>query len=346
VLDHLLARFGLSTTGYAAALPRKPGYFQQLIAYKEALLADVPGREGEKSGPVTYGTTGERSGGINPATYRISDGQPCAGVERTLYGMLGFRQRTKRLLWRVVSRGLRGAPSQAAAKPWWRSPVTLHADPESLCRELFRNLTDAQRYLVAARPDGGWWVQWSEADAGAPEPFFRLEHAFPTRADARQAARDLADHFARLDEASEGLHVVDHVLLRPRTKGETAPGPWYDGALPDPYTFVVTVVLPDWPSRFQDQTFRQFITDTIYRELPAHLVVNVRWFSHAQMKQFENGYDAWLGRLNQRLERRDAGEELPDADEKSREDLARQLLDMLAGEAPEVRPAAKENEDS
>jgi hypothetical protein len=116
--------------------------------------------------------------------------------------------------------------------------------------------------------------------------------------------------------------------------------------LPDPYTFVVTVVLPDWPSRFQDPTFRQFITDTIYRELPAHLVVNVRWFSHAQMKQFENGYDAWLGRLNQRLKRRDAGEELPDADEKSRKDLARQLLEMLAGEAPEARPAAEENQNS
>jgi hypothetical protein len=189
-------------------------------------------------------------------------------------------------------------------------------------------------------------VQWSEADAGEPEPFFRLEHAFPDREGARRAARALAAYFAGLDEASEGLHVVDHVLLRPRTAGGAAPGPSYDGALPDPYTFVVTVVLPDWPSRFQDPTFRQFVTDTIYGELPAHLVVNVRWFSYAQMRKFENRYDAWLALLGERLTRRDEGEEWVPERESRREGLARLLLNMLTGEAPGARPAAEENEDS
>jgi hypothetical protein len=68
--------------------------------------------------------------------------------------------------------------------------------------------------------------------------------------------------------------------------------------LADPYSFWATVVLPAWPQRFRLARFRQFFEDTLRREAPAHIRLNILWISPQQMLQFELAWKKWLAALS------------------------------------------------
>lgn len=62
----------------------------------------------------------------------------------------------------------------------------------------------------------------------------------------------------------------------------------------DPYSFILTVVLPSWQGRFSNQNFRAFFDRTFRLECPAHIVPNICWIDYPQMKRFERAYKKWL----------------------------------------------------
>lgn len=62
----------------------------------------------------------------------------------------------------------------------------------------------------------------------------------------------------------------------------------------DPYSFIVTVILPHWRGRFSNFAFRKFFERTLRLETPAHVVVNICWINCEQMKAFESRYKLWL----------------------------------------------------
>ena len=119
---------------------------------------------------------------------------------------------------------------------------------------------------------------------------------------------------------AEGLHLVEHILLRPHCKeGDcncvlpvcvdesscqftwmvAADDPCMDGQsfcfLPgaDPYSFIATVVLPAWPQRFRTKENRQLIEQILYRETPAHILLRVLWLSPSDLCRFEFLYHNW-----------------------------------------------------
>jgi uncharacterized protein YegP (UPF0339 family) len=133
---------------------------------------------------------------------------------------------------------------------------------------------------------------------------------------------------------TEGYHVIEHILLRPKTeaiellplnaeyasKWEEMEKPFkaylgklatdgridenefnirkaiYKKELPgkDPYSAQVTIVLPYWAKRFQNDRFRAFFQNTLRRELPAHCVLTPVWLSPKDMCDFEFKYHNWL----------------------------------------------------
>lgn len=62
----------------------------------------------------------------------------------------------------------------------------------------------------------------------------------------------------------------------------------------DPFSNALTYVLPSWPSRFGNEALRRYIEETIIRETPAHLAVNIRWMSYSRMREFEAAWSEWL----------------------------------------------------
>jgi hypothetical protein len=112
---------------------------------------------------------------------------------------------------------------------------------------------------------------------------------------------------------SEGLHLVEHILLRPRCPDadqnyadcecDGLPRPcidkenlchfeWLPGGDPDPcqadktvcftpgcdpYSFIATLILPAWPERFRSASGRQIMEKLLQREAPAHVLLRILW---------------------------------------------------------------------
>jgi hypothetical protein len=96
----------------------------------------------------------------------------------------------------------------------------------------------------------------------------------------------------------EGLHLIEHVLLRPRGKNFgllevclqdcDCPCDW------DPYSFRASVVLPHWPDHFDDMVFRKYFEDKIREQAPAHIQLKICWVSNDQLREFEVRYQNWI----------------------------------------------------
>ncbi|GAA4316885.1 hypothetical protein GCM10023149_14170 [Mucilaginibacter gynuensis] len=62
----------------------------------------------------------------------------------------------------------------------------------------------------------------------------------------------------------------------------------------DPYSFKTTVVLPCWPKRLRNPSFRNLVEKTILAESPAHVQTRVVWIGIQEMQRFEKVYKDWL----------------------------------------------------
>lgn len=96
----------------------------------------------------------------------------------------------------------------------------------------------------------------------------------------------------------EGLHLLEHILLRPKSKNFDllevclqdcdCPCEW------DPYSFRASVVLPHWPKHFDNMAFRKYFEDKIREQAPAHIQLKICWVSNEQLREFEVRYQKWI----------------------------------------------------
>lgn len=118
------------------------------------------------------------------------------------------------------------------------------------------------------------------------------------------AVADSVAFFNKIFIEREGIHLIEHILLRPKTKlldkllDIHTDVDCAQCKITDTYSFVMTAVMPYWPERFRDRNFRIFIENTLRSECPAHTVLNVCWVSPAQMDLFEKSYKKWLININ------------------------------------------------
>ena len=100
----------------------------------------------------------------------------------------------------------------------------------------------------------------------------------------------------------EGLHLVEHILLRPRSATFKLapvclePGCDFCGD-EDPYSFRITIVMPYWPAHFRNMAFREYFEEIARNEAPAHCTVKVCWVNDDSMKKFEIAYKHWITTL-------------------------------------------------
>jgi hypothetical protein len=153
-------------------------------------------------------------------------------------------------------------------------------DLAALPAALLRSAVHAERYrggranTVWLGPDehGRWWS---------------LRVRSP-RISVPAAAICLHEFACRLQQASEGMHVVEHVLLRPR-------GGTDEPDVPDDfYRYRLSVVFSGWTARGHDAAFRRIAEDTLRMSAPAHLGVQALWLDAGAMARFERCHAAWL----------------------------------------------------
>lgn len=106
---------------------------------------------------------------------------------------------------------------------------------------------------------------------------------------------------------SEGLHVVEHILLRPHCENNCgcyllphraelfSQCDFPDLAAGyDPYSFIATVALPAWSERFRKEGNRRVIENMLQREAPAHVLLRIIWLMPKECCEFESYYKQWI----------------------------------------------------
>jgi hypothetical protein len=93
---------------------------------------------------------------------------------------------------------------------------------------------------------------------------------------------------ASLNRACEGMHIVEHILLRPR--GDGARSAADESGF---HTARISVVLPRWTLRCADRGFRNLVEECVRENCPAHIQPAFLWLSPAQMAEFETLELAW-----------------------------------------------------
>lgn len=142
-----------------------------------------------------------------------------------------------------------------------------------------------ENYTVLADGDHGWLCL--NVDDERCWPLVRLPQD-----ELAAGARQLRDSLIAVSRDSEGFHLLEHVLLRPRGEGAE-----HDVAK-DFYAHRVSVVLPSFTARFSDRSCQAWIEELISQNLPAHILPTFYWLDFAFMAQFELRYRHWLAVLN------------------------------------------------
>jgi hypothetical protein len=343
-LNHVMARFGEQMTEYTLLLNHLDAdgnsAATQAISDKLNFLRDYPRISADRAGAIDY---------LRP--YDAPDNLP--GFMRRVMRMLGIAQ--------PQIAGLADGPIT-----WLKANFI--PEPGITWAEIWAFAADPLNYRIDS---GGKSFDLARSPSD-PEV---IAHS-PTH-DAGQDLPALIDELVRVRAAlaagTEGLHIVEHVLLRPRAKDpatglyvlfrekhihkaerhpsigagyichcpahgltpnsevllrrtngkdlrrkpiEITPDTFVliissnlsDADLPeffvpidypeDPYSLQMTVMLPAWPQRNQDENFRRLVEKTIRSEAPAHLKVYLQWLDLDHMHEFEHCHFTWLAHLH------------------------------------------------
>ncbi len=104
---------------------------------------------------------------------------------------------------------------------------------------------------------------------------------------AARAANDLRCYLLQLNRRSESIHLIEHLMLRPRQASAGTPHGEF-------YSFRLSAVLPAWSRRCRNRHFRNLVCETLRLNAPAHVLVEFHWLEFEQMRAFEDLYQSWL----------------------------------------------------
>ncbi len=112
------------------------------------------------------------------------------------------------------------------------------------------------------------------------------------------AANALQRFLIGLNVESEGLHIIEHLLLRPLEKEKHVGVSLPQGE--DFYSFRVSVVFPAWTSRCHNPQFRNLAEETVRINAPAHVCPEFFWLDFHKMYEFEMLYEKWMSLKSRR----------------------------------------------
>ena len=303
-----------------------------LLANKAAYLKDIVSLSRDRAGGFDYSKplwddarnasrpARARASQAGPGDDPLDEGPNASGLARRACLLLGFRySHARALTCNLVKLGqlLRetgpddeAAPDEAELQAS-EALVIGKAPPQRAEREaLLQNLlrrprvalsaalarcgTSAEHYrLLPARAVPGASKPQHSLAVGPDEQqrWWRLG-AFDTPGAARAAANTLRGYLLRVSDESEGLHLVEHVLLRP-LQADAAPHAAL-GLRPPWFTLRLTAVLPDWTVRTRQAGFQTLAEETLRINCPPHLSLHVCWLGFDDMVRFEGAYKNWL----------------------------------------------------
>jgi hypothetical protein len=299
LLDHLLARFAETFTDFTLAELGRAATPAQRVEGKARLARDYPAISRRRAVGVNYmganhWDTAENLSGLKQRVARLLGIEDlrrrnlhCEDVITELFDTrkVGdrFRLEIKDRDQTVIFKTKKRFASERAAMQAARTIYPALHDVDSYDKDA---LNDNRVVIVS--------------------PTLTLEHEdqFVERADAVGTIYDMVDRHAEILQSpelcnEEGFHVIEHILLRPRSTADPLLNPCFGDSgevcESDPYSFRVSVLLPYWLNRFRDPEHRAVVEKTLREECPAHIYLKICWIANHQMMALDEHYETWLG---------------------------------------------------
>jgi hypothetical protein len=321
-LDHLLGRFAESFNDYALMMYRinydegteeKLG-FDELTAAKTSTLKQYDDISANRGKAFNYFPQTEQTvGGVTqflPDTSKYWDTDNVSGLEKRICALTGIKDSSRRFLYCIREieiictekeievegdKKLKCVHSFTVTSLNGIELVSKEydtkAEAEAARDEAIAKGADPANYSVLA--DGGFKLTFADLLTGTNE--------FETEQEAKKAIGEIAEEFARECNDPKGLHLIEHILLRPRTAAfDLMPVCLHNCDCPceaDPYSFRASVILPYWPGHFDHPAFRQYFENKIREEAPAHLMLKICWLNNDLLRKFELRYKRWIETL-------------------------------------------------
>lgn len=191
--------------------------------------------------------------------------------------------------WQTLDLGSAAGRRAAAAPRPALQRLAIVRSPQ-LPAALLRCATRHDRYGVAPEPGGGLQLLLGPDEDGA---HWLLDRVGAGEAGPLEVALSLAAGLRRfalkIDGDAEGLHLVEHVLLRPVGGAAT-----HEGVPAAFFALQLSAVFPDWTQRCHRPAFRQLAEETVQINTPAHLLAHCLWLDVPAMAAFETAFEAWL----------------------------------------------------
>ena len=321
-LDHLIARFSEAFTDYAVLmfdLAGKKKGAEKLIEDKEDFLARYPEISSQRGKAFQYKCYESET----DTDWQESN---VSGLKKRLCKLLGIDMETRRQLGYTETDILDnlngfsltgtvpdlGFELNIEGNAVLQSTGTYNTEVEAVTavRSVIETAADVDNYIIRQEGEDIFKI-----DVKGPGGDILAAHkdSFVSDEIAREQIRGIVD-FIGEKYFREGMHLVEHILLRPlKSQAVTVPDieqgyfpesqcqPRDDCPCPviDHYSFRITIVLPYWPLRFRNMNFRAHVEKTIRMETPAHILPKICWVSLDDMNRFEVVYKEWLAAASQ-----------------------------------------------
>ncbi len=290
-LDHLLARFGEQIADYSNVMHSidsdVSGY--QLIEDKALLLKDYPVISANRGKGYDYTADEEQLSGLEMRIARLlgiaseseSTNRATFTIEKTSDDKFGFtlKNQADQLIMSSVT------------------PVDKEETLDEIKKLLLDQGLEASNYTRHSDEGENFYFEFK---AGGKS--IARSPALTGDTDKRLEQIMLCiDHLRMHDEQ---VLVIEHLLLRPKLIHRDKLLPAYpvendEGKSiccpgnADPYSFIISVVLPSWPARFRNLDFRRYVEERIRLETPAHIFPKICWVTPETMTELDESLSAW-----------------------------------------------------
>jgi len=319
-LDHLLARFAESFNDYTMLMysinynekTEEKIEFSELTGAKIRTLKEYDIISSQRGKAFNYFPQNDD---FTVDTSKLWDTDNVSGLEKRISFLTGIKDYTRRFLYciknielvcnqkEVEEEGNKIIKCFISFSVTTPSGLTMHSVVEYQTKEKATQAVldaielgaDILNYLFDATDKTLQIIGHSN------EVLLQTDKTYPDKESAMKDAEEFVSEFSAECSDPVGLHLIEHILLRPRDAGfDLMPVCLHDCDCfceQDPYSFSASVVLPYWPGHFDNMAFRQYFEDKIREEAPAHVKLKVCWINNEIMREFEIRYKNWIESL-------------------------------------------------
>lgn len=312
IMDHLMARFGEQFTDHALHLFQ----IEQPLEENNDKAANVADwLEDKKKMLLELPNLGSRRGqgfNLRPAhqdnSLHFWDSDNEAGFKRRVLAQLGVDNWGRRTITcsprfytdiKIETSGHSkryrfGIKKNPETSAFWLLSTAFYNREDSANRaadDFYSLSADVSQYEIIQQNNDYFVGVWNGNDTRDYKNALLLSSP-QNEMQANTLLGEIKNYMARQCQ-TQSFYVIEHILLRPADEHYKPLKPVtgiQNFSQPDPYSFWISVIVPEWVELFQGQLFE----DLVRSEVPAHIAIHFIRIDHGEMLGFEKVYFKWL----------------------------------------------------